>query len=169
MEVSLIAAMGRNREIGKDNTLMWRLPNDMKFFKETTEGHHVLMGRKNYESIPEAFRPFKNRVNLVLSRNSDFDAPGCVLFNEIGRAVRYAQDGGESELFIIGGEQIYQLALNGGFVTRIYLTQVAGDFAGAEAHFPAFDETLYTRELLLTQEADDRHAFAFKVFLYTRI
>lgn len=161
--------MGRNREIGKDNTLMWRLPNDMKFFKETTEGHHVLMGRKNYESIPEAFRPFKNRVNLVLSRNSDFDAPGCVLFNEIGRAVRYAQDGGESELFIIGGEQIYQLALNEGFVTRIYLTHVAGDFAGAEAHFPEFDETLYTRELLLTQEADDRHAFAFKVYLYTRI
>jgi dihydrofolate reductase len=169
MEISLIAAMGRNREIGKDNTLMWRLPNDMKFFRETTEGHHVLMGRKNYESIPEAFRPFKNRVNLVLSRNLNFEAPGCVLFNELGRAVRYAQDGAESELFIIGGEQIYQLALDEGFVTTIYLTEVEGDFPGAEAHFPEFDKLEYTQELLLTQEADERHAFAFKVVKYTRI
>lgn len=169
MEISLIAAMGRNREIGKDNTLMWRLPNDMKFFKETTEGHHVLMGRKNYESIPAAFRPFKNRVNLVLSRNQDFDAPGCVLFNELGRAIRYAQDGGESELFIIGGEQIYQLALDEGFVTAIYLTEVEGDFEGAEAHFPAFNTTEYTRELVLTQAVDEKHAYAFNVYKYTRI
>ena len=65
MEISVIAAMGVNREIGKDNDLMWHLPNDMKFFKDTTKGHHIIMGRKNYESIPLAFRPFKNRVNIV--------------------------------------------------------------------------------------------------------
>ena len=91
MEISVIAAMGLNREIGKDNDLMWHLPNDMKFFKDTTKGHHIIMGRKNYESIPLAFRPFKNRVNIVLSRDKNYDAPGCVVFDELSRALGFTR------------------------------------------------------------------------------
>jgi dihydrofolate reductase len=167
MEISLIAAMGLNREIGKDNDLMWHLPNDMKFFKETTKGHHIIMGRKNYESIPLAFRPFKNRVNIVLSRDKNFPAPDCIVFDELSRALGFAREGGESEVFVIGGEQIYAWALREGFVQNIYLTHIDGEFSGAHAHFPEFDESLYSRELILEQGVDEKHAFAFKTFKYT--
>jgi dihydrofolate reductase len=167
MEISVIAAMGVNREIGKDNDLMWHLPNDMKFFKETTKGHHIIMGPTHYESIPLAFRPFKNRVNIILSRDKDYDAPDCVVFDELSRALGFAREGGETEAFIIGGEQIYAWALREGFVQHIYLTHIEGEFPGAHAHFPEFDASLYTRELILEQEVDEKHKFAFKTYKYT--
>ena len=169
MEISVIAAMGLNREIGKDNDLMWHLPNDMKFFKDTTKGHHIIMGRKNYESIPLAFRPFKNRVNIVLSRDKNYDAPGCVVFDELSRALGFSREGGETEVFIIGGEQIYAWALREGFVQHIYLTHIEGEFPGAHAHFPEFDASLYARELILEQGVDERHAFGFKTYKYTLV
>lgn len=168
MEVSLIAAMGRDRAIGKDNDLMWHLPNDMKFFKETTKGHHVIMGRKNWDSIPAAFRPFKNRVNVILTRQPDFIADGAYVFSSLRDAFSFAQQGSEDEVFVIGGEQIYALALNEGWVNSIYLTHVDAEFPGAHAFFPEFDEELYDTELLFTQEKDEKHAHAFKVLKYTR-
>ena len=160
MEISVIAAMGVNREIGKDNDLMWHLPNDMKFFKDTTKGHHI---------IPLAFRPFKNRVNIVLSRDKNYDAPGCVVFDELSRALGFSREGGETEVFIIGGEQIYAWALREGFVQHIYLTLIEGEFPGAHAHFPEFDASLYSRELILEQGVDERHEFGFKTYKYTLV
>jgi dihydrofolate reductase len=152
MEVSLIAAMGRDRAIGKDNDLMWHLPNDMKFFKETTKGHHVIMGRKNWDSIPAAFRPFKNRVNVILTKQPDFIADGAYVFSSLRDAFSFA----------------HALALSEGWVNSIYLTHVDAEFPGAHAFFPAFDEELYDSELLFTQEKDEKHAYAFKVLKYTR-
>ena len=77
MKYALIVALGRNNEIGKDNDLVWHLPRDMKFFKDTTAGHTVVMGRKNWESIPKKFRPLPNRQNIVLTRNENYSAPGA--------------------------------------------------------------------------------------------
>ena len=168
MEISLIVAMAKDRAIGRDNDLIWHLPNDMKFFKETTKGHHVIMGRKNWDSIPLAFRPFKNRVNIVLTNQADYVAGGAYVFSSLRDAVSFAQQGGEEESFVIGGEQIYALALREGWVNNIYLTLVDAAFPDAHAFFPEFDESLYVSELLYTQEKDDKHAYAFQVFKYSR-
>ena len=81
MRVSLIVAVSENGVIGKDNDLIWHLPKDMKFFKETTQGHHVIMGRKNFESIPHKFRPLPNRTNIIVTRKSDYVAEDCIVVN----------------------------------------------------------------------------------------
>ena len=79
--VSLIAAVSENNVIGRNNDLIWHLPEDMKFFKDTTAGHHVIMGRKNYDSIPEKYRPLPGRTNVIVTRNKDFTAPNCKVFH----------------------------------------------------------------------------------------
>src|SRR5690554_2320548 len=109
MKCALIAAIGKHREIGKDNDLLWHLPRDMQFFKETTQGHVVVMGRKNWESIPEKFRPLPNRKNIVLSKNTDFKAEGAILIHDIRELNQHLE--ANQKCFIIGGAQIYQLAL----------------------------------------------------------
>ncbi|MFN8863778.1 MAG: dihydrofolate reductase [Flavobacteriales bacterium] len=168
MKVILIAAIGRDLEIGKDNDLLWHLPADMKFFKETTRHHHVIMGRRNYESIPERFRPFPERTNVVISRNPEFEAPGCIVCDSLQKALEIAAQNGEQEAFIIGGEQIYSLALQYELVETMYLTHVDAEFPDAHAHFPEFFEADWTKELLSEHEADDRHAYSFRIFRYDR-
>ena len=83
MIISIIVAVSQNHVIGKDNDLIWKLPKDMKFFKSTTNGHHILMGRKNFESIPHKFRPLPNRTNIVITRNSNYIAKNCLTVNSI--------------------------------------------------------------------------------------
>ena len=101
MKVSLIVAMDKNRGIGKNNDLMWHLPNDMRFFKETTAHQLVVMGRKNYDSIPEKYRPLPNRKNIILTRNSNFKAKDCDVFYSLDDAlVAYANEA-EKTIFII--------------------------------------------------------------------
>ena len=111
MKVSLIAALGSNREIGKDNDLIWHLPKDMKFFTETTTNHFVIMGRKNYDSIPEKYRPLKNRTNVIVTRQKGFHAENCVVVNSVEEGIALAKFEGETECFIIGGAQIYDYSL----------------------------------------------------------
>src|SRR6188472_2028406 len=122
MIISMIAALARNGVIGKANDLPWHLPDDMKFFMQTTKGHHVIMGRRNYESIPEKFRPLPNRANIVVTRQEDFDAPGCIVTHSIEEGLEIARQNKEFEVFIIGGAEIY----NQGFAlaTKLYLTEV---------------------------------------------
>jgi len=120
MKVSLIVAVANNGVIGKDNDLIWHLPNDMKFFKQTTTAHHVIMGRKNFESIPERFRPLPNRTNVIITRNSDYKAEGCVVVNSVEQALEVAKQNGDTQPFIIGGGQIYKLALENNLVDKIY-------------------------------------------------
>src|SRR5690554_3997452 len=103
MKCALIVAMGKHREIGKDNDLLWKLPRDMKFFKETTQGHTVVMGRKNWESIPEKFRPLPNRKNIVISRNADYKAEGATLITDLKELSQHIEVG--QKCFIIGGAQ----------------------------------------------------------------
>ena len=108
MKVSLIVAMDRNRGIGRDNDLMWHLPNDMRFFKETTENQIVVMGRKNYDSIPEKYRPLPKRENVILTRNMAFQAKDCQVFNSLSNAISNFAEGNERKVFIIGGGEIFR-------------------------------------------------------------
>jgi dihydrofolate reductase len=103
MIVSGIAAVADNHVIGKDNQLIWRLPADMRHFKKMTEGHCVITGRKNYESIPVKFRPLINRTNIVVTRQSTYSAPGATIAHSIDEAIETARNIGETEVFIIGG------------------------------------------------------------------
>jgi len=166
MKVSLIVAMDKNRGIGKNNDLMWHLPNDMRFFKDTTVNHIVVMGRKNYDSIPEKYRPLPNRRNVILTRNSNFKAKDCDVFNSLDDALGAYEYGSEKTIFIIGGGQIYALALAQEVVDEMYITYVDGDY-DADTFFPEFDESRWRKELVLKQEKDDRHKNSFEVFRYT--
>ena len=135
MKVSLIVAVAENGVIGKDNDLIWHMPKDMRFFKETTTGHHVIMGRKNFESIPHKFRPLPNRTNIIVTRQSDYKAEGSIVVNSVEEALKVAKSNGENEAFIIGGGQIYKIALEKNLVDRIYLTRINGSFDG-DTFFP---------------------------------
>ena len=131
--ISLIAAVARNRALGKDGQLLWHLPEDMRYFRETTRGKPVIMGRKTWESLPDAFRPLPGRRNIVISRNSAYEAPGATLAGSLDEAVRLTQD--DAEVFVIGGAEIYRQSLP--LAQRLYLTEVAQDFA-ADVFFPEF-------------------------------
>lgn len=135
MKVSLIVAVSQNGMIGKDNDLIWHLPKDMKFFKDTTMGHHVIMGRKNFESIPHKFRPLPNRTNIVITRKSDYKAEDSIVVNSVEEALKVAKINVENEAFIIGGGQIYKLALEANLIDRIYLTRIHHSFDG-DTFFP---------------------------------
>ena len=133
MNISIIVAVAENNVIGKDNTLIWHLPADMKFFKEKTTGHCIITGRKNYESIPGKFRPLPNRTNIVITRKADYKAPGAIVVNSIEQAIVKAKETGDAEFFIIGGAEIYQQSLR--YVNRIYLTKIYHSFNG-DVFFP---------------------------------
>ena len=155
MKVSLIVAVSQNGVIGKDNDLIWHLPNDMKFFKETTLGHHVIMGRKNFESIPHKYSPLPNRTNVVITRQTDYTAEGCIVVNSVEAALQMAKQNGDTEPFIIGGGQIYKLALGANLVDKIYLTKVHHSFKG-DTFFPELSSDW--KETNKTEnKADEKH------------
>ncbi len=135
MIVSVIVAVSENNVIGKDNDLIWHLPNDMKFFKDKTMGHHVIMGRKNFESIPKKYRPLTQRENIIISRNKKYIADGCFVVDSIKEALSIAKNNKEKEVFIIGGGEIYKIALELKLVDQIYITRIHETFTG-DTFFP---------------------------------
>lgn len=165
MKVSIIAAVAQNNAIGKDNDLLWNLPNDMKFFTRMTKGHTVIMGRKNYESIPHKYRPLPKRKNIVLTRNKEYEAPGAEVHTRIEDALESCRE--ESEVFVIGGSEIYSLALERNLIDRMYITRVDGAFE-ADAFFPDFDEDKWIKKKLTEHQKDENHAYPFEIFEYTR-
>lgn len=167
MELSLIVAMGKHREIGKDNDLLWHLPRDMKFFKETTLGHTVVMGRKNWESIPERFRPLTERQNIVLTRNEDFSAEGAVVIHGFDELSTVVETSGDKKCFIIGGAQVYDIALKSGQVNEMFVTEVDETFE-ADTFFPFVDSDGWEVEVVLEHEADDKNPYSFRVKRFWR-
>ena len=165
MIISLIAALSRNRVIGRNNDLPWHLPDDMKYFMQTTKGHHVIMGRKNYDSIPEKFRPLPNRVNIVVTRQPTLTLPNCTVVHSLEEAVAIAREAGEQELFIIGGAAIYQLGLP--LANRLYLTEIDATLSG-DTYFPPFDKNNWKETSRQYHSADERHAYAFDFVIYER-
>ncbi|MCZ8022677.1 MAG: dihydrofolate reductase [Cyclobacteriaceae bacterium] len=166
MELSLIAALSKNNVIGKNNDLPWHLPNDMKYFMQTTKGHCVLMGRKNYESLPEKFRPLPNRTNILVTRQANFHAPGCEVFNTIEKGIAYAKDIGETELFIIGGAEIYSATLP--LADTLYLTEINAVIDG-DTFFPKVDKTKWKETSRQVNNRDDKHKFDFDFVVYEKI
>jgi dihydrofolate reductase len=167
MKVSLIVAVSENGVIGKNNDLIWHLPNDMRFFKETTMGHHVIMGRKNFESIPHKYRPLPNRTNIIVTRQTDYKAQGCVVVNSIEAALEVAKQNGDTEPFIIGGGQIYKLALEAKMIDKIYLTKVHHSFDG-DTFFPELDNSW--KEVERTDcKADEKHAHDYCFLTFEKI
>lgn len=151
MLISLIVAVSENNVIGKDGHLPWHLSQDLKRFKAVTSGHCILMGRKNYEDIG---RPLPNRTNLVLSRNENFEAPGCEVFRSLDEALRFARESGERELFVIGGATLYADALP--LAGKLYLTRVHANVHG-DVEMPLLGNgwKLEAEEFVAKSEKDD--------------
>ena len=158
--VSLIAALAENRVIGRDNTLPWRLPADLKRFRRLTTGHPILLGRKNYESIG---RPLPERTNIILTRDRAYRAPGCIVVDTLEAA--YAATSAASEMFVIGGGELYAQTL--ARADRLYLTWVHAQVPG-DTFFPTFDLADWTEIERERHEADGDHAYAFSFVTYDR-
>lgn len=168
MITSLIVAIADNNAIGLNNDLLWSLPNDMKYFRTVTTGHHIITGRKNYISIPEKYRPLAKRVNLVLTRQTDFNEEGCRSFNNIESAIDFAKKNDETELFIIGGGQIYKEALEKQLIDRMYITHVHHCFE-ADTFFPTVDLTKWNQKSKVFHPQDEKHPFAYTFAVYEKM
>lgn len=131
MNLTLIAAMSKNRIIGNNNELIWHLPADLKRFKSLTNGHHIIMGRKTYESLG---RPLPNRTNIIITRQKDFQAPGCLIVHSLEEAIQKSI--GDEQPFIVGGAEIYKQALP--YANKIELTIVDSEYDG-DSSFPEID------------------------------
>ena len=130
--LSILVAMAGNRTIGINNTLPWRCPEDLKHLKALTMGHHIVMGRKTYDSIG---RPLPGRTTVVVTRNRDLKIEGCIIAHSLQDAI--AASAGDNEVFILGGAELYAQALP--LVDTLYITEIQQDVAG-DAHFPEFDK-----------------------------
>jgi dihydrofolate reductase len=166
MIVSLILAASTNNAIGKQNTLLWHLPNDLKFFKNTTWGMPVVMGRKTYESI--AGEPLPGRFNIIITRSTDFDQgkEGVWVVNTLDEAIAKAKETNCKEVFIAGGGEIYSMALP--MADRIYLTRVHADFPEAEIFFTGFNEKEWTLKSNLDFNADEKHVYDYSFQVWER-
>lgn len=161
----MIAAMGSNRVIGKDNDIPWHLPDDFRFFKETTKHHCVIMGRKNWESLPHKFRPLPERPNIVITRQENYLAEGATVVISLDEALDLARKSGENEAFIIGGGEIYREGLS--VAEKIYLTEINGAFDG-QTTFPEFDKEIWKETSREHHESDNRHAYSFDFVIYQK-
>ncbi|MEP0262445.1 dihydrofolate reductase [Dokdonia sp.] len=151
--ITMIAAAAENNALGKDNDLVWHLPDDFKRFKTLTTGHHIIMGRKTWESFPH---PLPNRTHLVISRNTDYKVDGGIVVHSMEDALAFAKD--DSNTYIIGGGEIYKIGLD--FATHIELTRVHGTFE-ADAFFPEIDTGVWELQESVFHDTDDRHEFGF--------
>lgn len=159
MRISIIAAVARNRAIGKGNKLVYWLPDDMKRFKSLTTGHTIIMGRRTFESLPKGALP--NRRNIVLSRTKS-DFPGCDTYSSLDEALKHCSQ--EEDIYIIGGAEVYAQAIR--FADRLCLTEVDDTPDGADAFFPDYSEW---RETVRERHAkDERHAYDFAFVDYER-
>lgn len=153
--ISLIAAVAKNRVIGKDNALLWHFPEDMLHFRETTRGKPVVMGRKTWESLPDAFRPLPGRRNVVVTRSPDYAAPGGIVADSIEAALRAAEATPVAEeIFVIGGSELYRQTLP--IADRLYLTEIGRDYEG-DARFPevpAAEWAEHSRKTVSTQSGE---------------
>ena len=166
MRVSLIVAVSENGIIGNNNNLIWNLPRDMNFFKETTLGHHVIMGRKNFESIPHKYSPLPNRINIVITKQSNYSAKGCLTVNSIEEGLKIAKKNQDEEPFIIGGGEIYKIALEKELVDKIYLTKIYHAFYG-DTSFPELG--VEWREVNRVDcKADKRHAYDYSFLTFEK-
>ena len=167
--ISLIVAIAENHVIGKDNDLIWFLPKDLKYFKDTTAGHHVIMGRKNYYSIPEKYRPLPGRTNIVVTRQKDIITDeNVIVVSSVEEGIQVALDAGDTEPFVIGGGQIYNYSLANNLIDRMYITHIHNEFEG-DTFFPHFNENKWKKTSSVLNEIDHRHEWSFSYDVYEKV
>lgn len=162
MIVSMIVAASQNDVIGKDNQLPWHMPADMKYFKQMTSGHCIIMGRKTFDALG---KPLPNRTNIIITRQEDFTMEGCVVVNQLQAAVDAARDMGETECFIIGGGDIFIQALV--WTDKIYLTRIHHEFEG-DTFFPALNKGDWKETAAEKHLPDEKNKYAFSFLVYER-
>ena len=154
MKISMIAALGKNRELGEGNKLIWKIPSDLKRFQDLTSGHPIIMGRKTYESIG---RLLPNRTNIIITRDLSNKIEGAIVVNSIQDAFEKAKnEPGSDEVFIIGGAQIYTLGMP--FANKLYLTKIAAVAPAADAFFPDYSEF----KKVIHREAQEENGLKFE-------
>lgn len=146
MSVSMIAAVGKNLELGKNNNLIWHFKEDMKFFKDTTMGHTIVMGRKTFESLPKAL---PGRKNIVISSNAQYQAQGATVVTSVEEALQIADN---EEIFVIGGGKIYAEFLP--YADKLYLTEINAECDDADTYFPQFNKSEYIKEIINYYDID---------------
>ena len=161
--LSLIAAVARNGVIGHDNTLLWRLPEDLQFLKRTTLGSPVIMGRKTWDSLPPRFRPLPGRRNIVVTRNPQWQAEGAEPVASLPDALALAA--GVPQVFVIGGAELYATALP--LADRLFLTEIDRDFAG-EIHFPPWDRAQFREVSRDKHHSGEPNHFDYAFVTYQR-
>ena len=165
MLVSAIVAMDKNKVIGVNNEIPWYLPADFRYFKRKTIDHHIIMGRKCFDSIG---KPLPKRTNIILTRNPYFIATGCLVYHTLEEALGLAYDNKEEECFIIGGSEIYKLAWK--YLDRLYITEVDTEVSIKEGddvvYFPDLEVDKWQEVSSKTKEADEKneHNYTFKVY-----
>ena len=162
MIISLIVAMDEKRGIGKAGKLPWRLSSDLKRFRELTMGHHLIVGRKTFESIG---RPLPGRQMIVVTRNSGFNPEGCFVASSVQNAIALAKERRETEAFVIGGAEIYSQTIES--ADRLYLTRVHAE-VDADTFFPELKNEQWTATQNFFQPADNRNQYAFTFQLLER-
>ena len=153
--------MGKNRVIGANGTIPWRLPNELQLFKRVTMGHHIIMGRKTWESIG---RLLPGRTTVIVTRQKDYAVPGAIVTNTLESALAACNN--DSEVFVIGGGELYKLALP--LAQRIYLTTVNASPAG-DTCMPELDLRQWNRTSSEQSHADEKHAFDYEFAVYERV
>lgn len=148
MAISMIAAVGKNLELGKNNDLIWHFKEDMKFFKETTMGHPVIMGRKTFESLPKAL---PGRKNIVISANPEYKADGAEVVTSVEEAIKHAE-AENTDAFVIGGGRIYTEFLP--YADNLYLTEINAEYPDADTYFPDFNKSDYIKEIVNFYDVD---------------
>ena len=160
MRLSLIVAMARNRVIGADGKIPWHLPGELKLFKELTMGHHIIMGRKTWESIG---RLLPGRTTVVVTRRRGFEVPGAIVAHSVKEAIAAAR--GDEEVFVIGGAEIFREALP--LADRVYLTTVQAEVAG-DTFMPAFEGAGWREESSRSFPADERNRYGYALTVHER-
>lgn len=158
--ITMIAAAGENNALGKNGEIPWHLPDDFKHFKTLTSGHHIIMGRKTWETFP---KPLPNRKHIVITRDLAYQANNAVVVHSLEDALAYCKE--EAHCYIIGGGEIYKLGLK--YATHIELTHIHGTFE-ADAFFPNLDPSEWEKMQSRFHESDDRHAYAFTFTSYRK-
>lgn len=162
MIITLVVAASRNNVIGKDNQLLWRLPNDTRYFKNVTWGMPVVMGRKTFESLG---KPLAGRTNIVLTRNAGWKAPGVATVKTLDDALFLAKEMDVKEVMVIGGGEIYKMAMPK--AGRIHITRVEADLEG-DAYFPEIDPLLWQLVSRQDHPADEKHQYAYSFQVWER-
>ena len=160
--ITIIAAIGANNELGKNNDLIWYLPADLKRFKKVTSGHHILMGRNTFESIG---KPLPNRTTVIITRNLEYKAEGCIIVDSIEKAIEVAKE--DAQIFIIGGAQIYKQTIESNLVDQLDITKVHHSFE-ADVYFPKIDAAIWKEASREDFEADEKNKYNYSFISYKK-